>query len=301
MLSPDFDDLRLLHLAEVYERREILGLTVLPQHVRQNAFIPTLVFLVCLHNGGTDVEVRRLVGKGANGTHLWKRLKPELTHEAWKLEGIVGSRRLLVPHRPVVHVSVVRVVRNFLEISAGRAGPVRHRIGILVNRALEDIGEENYIILPNAVTGFRGDRLFEVLALAPMVPASFHFVVPAPDDDTRMVSQALNLLDSLLPNIFLEPRIPRDHVSAEHEFLPDHDPEFVTNIEEVVGLVITAAPFTYHIHVRVTRGFENVAMHVRGHTIGKAVEWNNVRTLGEHGNTIHYELETLSPLIRNTA
>ncbi len=134
-----------------------------------------------------------------------------------------------------------------------------------------------------------------------MVPTGFDFVVPAPDDDTRMVSQALNLLDSLLPNIFLEPRIPRDHVSAEHEFLPDHDPEFVTNIEEVVGLVITSAPFTHHIHVRVASGLENLAMDVRGHTVGKTVERNNIGTFGEHGNTIQYKLETLSPLIRNAA
>src|SRR5207302_758877 len=46
---------------------------------------------------------------------------------------------------------------------------------------------------------------------------------------------------------------------------------------------------------------QNVAMILGRHTIGKAVERNNVRAFGEHRNTIHDELETLSPLIGDAA
>ena len=57
MLGADLDDLRLLHLAQINERSEVLGLAVLAQHVSEDAFVPAFVFLVGLHDGGANVEV----------------------------------------------------------------------------------------------------------------------------------------------------------------------------------------------------------------------------------------------------
>src|SRR6202162_664989 len=133
------------------------------------------------------------------------------------------------------------------------------------------------------------------------MPSSLNFIISAPDNDAGVVAQAFDLVDGLLSDVFLKGHVARNHISAEHEFLPNHNPEFIADIVEVVGLVVTAAPLTDHIHMSVASGLQDVAMNFRSDTVGKAVERNHVRTFGKHGNTIHNELKALSPLIGNAA
>jgi hypothetical protein len=64
----------------------------------------------------------------------------------------------------------------------------------------------NHVILPDAVAGFGRDRSFEFLAVAPMMPTGFDFIVAAPDHDAGMIAQALDLVDRLLPDVFLKGR-----------------------------------------------------------------------------------------------
>src|SRR5260370_25497424 len=66
-------------------------------------------------------KVVRLAGKRSDRPHLGKRLEAVFRHEAGKLLGIVLRRRLLVPHRPVMHVAIVLIIVIFLEVGAGRA------------------------------------------------------------------------------------------------------------------------------------------------------------------------------------
>src|ERR1700676_2819842 len=113
MLGPDFNDLRLLYLAQIYERSKILGLAVFAQHISQDAFIAALIFLVSLHDRGMNIEIVRLIGESPNGSHLRKGLKSILRHEAGKLFGVVFRRRLGMPYLPIVHVSVVLIIGNF--------------------------------------------------------------------------------------------------------------------------------------------------------------------------------------------
>src|ERR1700722_12422816 len=121
-----------------------------------------------------------------------------------KSSGLGKALMVRMPDLPVVHVGSVRIVRNFLEVGAGRTGPVRHRVGILTDCALENIGEKNYVILPNAIARTHRNQFFEFLTVPPVIPSSFNFIISTPDHDAGMIAQALDLADPLLPDVFLE-------------------------------------------------------------------------------------------------
>src|ERR1700687_1665613 len=116
-----------------------------------------------------------------------------------------------------------------------------------------------------------------------------------------MITQALHLLDHLLPHVFLEGGISRDHGSAEHEILPDHDAQFVADVIEVVRFVIPAAPVPDHVHVSISRRLQNLPM-LRGRDAShEAVERNYIRTFRKDRNTIHYKGKAFPPLIQIAA
>src|SRR3974390_1354845 len=102
-----------------------------------------------------------------------------------------------------------------------------------------------------------------------MMPAGFHFVIPAPDGDAWMIAQPLDLLDRFLADILLERNVAGNHVAAETEFLPDEDAEFVADIVEILGLIVAAAPLAQHVHMSVTSGFQNLAVNFGGDSVGK--------------------------------
>src|SRR5216684_1582512 len=120
----------------------------------------------------------------------------------------------------------MRIVGRFLEVSAGRAGRVRHGIGILRDRTLKDVSEENYVVLPDAFPSLCGNRLLEFLAVTPVEPSGFDFIISTPDHDAGMVTQTLDLVDGFLPDVLLKGNITGNHVPAEHKLLPNHDSKF---------------------------------------------------------------------------
>src|SRR3977135_1016977 len=82
----------------------------------------------------------------------------------------------------------------------------------------------------------------ELQPVTPEFPSPFNLVIAAPQRNAGMIAQALHLLDHLLPHTFLKGGISRDHGSAEHEILPDHDAQFIADVIEVVRLVVAAPP-----------------------------------------------------------
>ena len=110
-----------------------------------------------------------------------------------------------------------------------------------------------------------------------------------------MVAQAAHLVLGLGLDVELEVVGARLPVVAEHEVLPDHDAQLVADGVELVGLVVTAAPVADHVHVGVARGLQNAAIIRGGDAVGKAVEWDNVRALGEDGNAVDDEAERTGP------
>ena len=116
-----------------------------------------------------------------------------------------------------------------------------------------------------------------------------------------MIAQSLHLLRRLLAHILLEGEIAGHHVATKHEFLPNHQAELVADVVEVVALVDAAAPFAHHVHVGVAGRRQNLAIAFGCNAAGKAVEGNNVRALGEDGNSVHDERKALAPLVGQTA
>ena len=88
-----------------------------------------------LHHLRSNIEVLGL-GKGANRPHFRERLKSILRHESWKLLQVILGWGQAVPDGPVVHVSVVGLVGNFLKIRAGRTRGIRRGIRVLLDSAL---------------------------------------------------------------------------------------------------------------------------------------------------------------------
>ena len=112
-----------------------------------------------------------------------------------------------------------------------------------------------------------------------------------------MIAQAAHLVLGLGLDVQLESIGAGLPVVAEHEILPDHDAKLVADRVELVGLVVAAAPVANHVHVGVARGLQNAAI-IRGRdAVGKAVERNDVRALGEHGNSVDDKLKAAAPLV----
>src|SRR6202795_984901 len=133
-----------------------------------------------------------------------------------------------VPHVPVMHVAIVLAARNILEVGGWRTGPVSYRSAVLRHHTLNNVVEKHDVILPHALTLRRSQSFLELQPVAPEFPSPFHFVIAAPQGNAWMIAQALHLLDHLLPHTFLKGGVARNHGSAEHEILPDHDAQYIT-------------------------------------------------------------------------
>src|SRR5438045_3935909 len=131
-----------------------------------------------------------------------------------------------------------------------------------------------------------------------MHPAGFDLVISAPQHNAGMIAQPLYLFYRLLPHILLESRVARHHVTAEHELLPHHDPQFIANIVKIIGLVICSSPRAHHVHVGIAGRLKNHAMPLGSYTIGKAVKGDYVRAFGKDRNAVNHKGEALAPLVR---
>src|SRR5258706_5068023 len=200
-----------------------------------------------------------------------------------------------------MHVAVALTAGIVFKVRGWRTRPVRHRRPGLSHDALDDVVKQDDVILPNSfAVGWR-QSLFEIHSTSPVAPARLDFVVAAPDRNPRMISQPFYLLRDFLADIFLECEVSGHHRASEHEVLPHHDAEFVADVVEVIGLVVSAAPMPDHVHVRIARGLQDFAV-LRGSDARlEAVELNHVRAFGENRNAIYDKRETLAPLVWHTA
>src|SRR5205085_6578856 len=103
----------------------------------------------------------------------------------------------------------------------------------------------------------------QVLLPAPVLPGGLDLVVAAPDDDARMIPQTLDVIRGLGADVVQESLVARIHAAREHELLPDEQAKLVAEAVELVRLVDAAAPDAQHVHVRVPRGFEELAVSLR--------------------------------------
>src|SRR5208337_652987 len=296
MLRADLDAFGLQHLAGVKERGEIARLGIILEHVIVNDGIAFGVFLMGEHDGSEDAGAILGLSEGFNGAHFREGLKAVLGHEAGEVLLIFGEGNAAMPDAPIVEIAGLEAGGSFLVIGAGRTGPVGRFGSQAIDGAGENAAEDGEIVLPHLIAN-GGGQLF---AATPM-HGLFGFVVAGPDDDAGMFAQAADLEFGFEFNVLLEGVGAGLPIVAEHEVLPDHDAEFVADVEELLGLVIASAPVADHIHVGVACGLQDAAILFGGDARGETVEGDDVGALAEDGDPVDYELEGAAPLIEIAA
>src|SRR5260370_9856234 len=138
------------------------------------------------------------------------------------------------------------------------------------------------------------ERCREVLFPAPVHPAGFDFVISRPDDDARMISQSLDVINRLLPHVVEKLLRAGIHTPSEHEIIPDQNPHLIAELIEVVTLVNTSTPHPHHVHIRIANRFHQLTAWRSADAGREAVCWNPIAPLGENGNAVDDEFETLS-------
>jgi len=83
----------------------------------------------------------------------------------------------------------------------------------------------------------------------------------------------------------------------EHKVLPNHNPQFIVDVVELLRFVIAAPPKTNHVHVGILDGLQNVTGPFHRGCIGKFVERNDICAFGEDRDSIYHKFKRLSPLV----
>src|SRR5882762_10776572 len=142
------------------------------------------------------------------------------------------------------------------------------------------------------------ERFRKILFPAPVHPAGFDFIISCPDDDTWMISQSLDVINSLLPHVVKKLLSTGIHAAGKHKVMPDENAHLVAEFVKIVALVNAATPYAQHVHVRITNRFEQLAIFRSADASREAIGRDPVTTLGENWNTIDDECKTLALLIR---
>jgi hypothetical protein len=87
-------------------------------------------------------------------------------------------------------------------------------------------------------------------------------------------------------------------VVTKHEVLPDHDPQLVADLIELVGLVVAATPVSDGVHVGFFCRLQDAAIISGRYAIREAVERNHVRALGKNRNAVDHQLKRSAPLVQ---
>src|SRR5665648_157258 len=154
---------------------------------------------------------------------------------------------------------------------------------------MENIG----VRFPNSVGRFLICHFFFFFP-APTKPGSQNFIIPAPQSNTWVVAQTLDVVNSFLFYIFLKRGIVRKHGTCKHKNLPDKNYVFVAYIIEPVIFVNTATPNAQHIKVGDLSGVNNLLIHLISYTGFKNIVWNVIRSFHKYRNTIQFEVERSS-------
>ncbi len=250
MLRFELDGLRLHHLAEVDESREVLWLAVVAAKIDEQPVVAVSVrkLLVRAHHR----RIQRLLLRrceGPDGAHIWESFESVLGDEARRVLQVIFDWRGARPHVPRVHVAVVIVVRLRLMIRTRRTGPVGDLGIVNRNRALQNVVEQQHHTGLDLRALDRRDVLLQGRPVGPCIPSRLDFVVAAPQSQAGMIAQPVDLFDRFLLHIRAKLRIVRRNGASKHEVLPHHQAEPVAFIVKIIALVVAAAPQPHHVHV----------------------------------------------------
>ena len=243
VLHADPHRLGMEDLAQVHERREILGQPELLGHVVEDAGVADRAALMMVEQRRAQVPVGRIGREGGDRRQRRQRLEAELADEPVGLVAVGGERRKGVPHDPLVLVAAIAADRLRQRPSRRRrARPVGSGRVLRRDPRRQRVGEE-------AQVG-RAQVLVAGPAPAPVRPAPLHLVVAAPQRQAGPMPQPPDLLADLDLEVGQELRVgQRVDAAGEHEVLPDQDSEAVAQVVERLGLVVAAAPDPDHVVV----------------------------------------------------
>ena len=293
MLRTNLDSLCLQHLAHIQETGEILRLGVVLGNVVMNDGVAFVVLLVHQHHRRKDSGAVLGFSKALHRAPLRERLEAVFGDEPPVMLLVVRERHAAVPHAPVVHVASLVGIGDGLVIGTPRARPVgRLRVEPRYDPR-QNAAELGQVVLPHLKSDFSRK-------LVPAVPShrGLSLVVAAPQRDAGVVAQAAHLVLGLSFNVLFEGIRTRLPIVPKHEVLPHHQAKLVADRKELVCFVVAAAPVPNHVHICVARRLQNAPVVSRRHAVGKAIERNHVRALGENRNPIDNQFKRPAPLVQ---
>src|SRR6266568_6294133 len=205
-------------LADIKKAGEVFGLGIILEQIVMDDRVAFVVLLMGEHHGREDIRAIGWLGERLNCLHLWERLKPIFSDEAFVMRFVSRKRNATVPHIPDMGIAALIVSVDGLIIRAGRAGPIWNLRFETRDDSGQDAAEFSEVVLPHLIASIRGQAGARSPALR-----GFGLVVAAPDDDAGMIAQAADLVFRFGFDIEFEVVGPGLPVITEHEVLPDHD------------------------------------------------------------------------------
>ena len=133
-------------------------------------------------------------------------------------------------------------------------------------------------------------------------------VITRPENDRRVILQSLHLIDHFRVHIVQKRLIDGitkhrhlqvkslglridSQAAGEHEIMPEHDAQTVSDLIEGIAFVDATAPDAQHVHVGQSRRREQAFEFVVGHTLLKGVRRDPVAALDEYRPRVDAEVE----------
>ena len=112
-----------------------------------------------------------------------------------------------------------------------------------------------------------------------------------------MTTEALDIIFGFFRHTTHEVRITRISGTCKDKVLPYQDTHFVCCIIKMIILINTTTPYTNQIMIGFLRILNQLIITIFSNIRQQSIIRNQVRTLGKHRLTIHYEIECLAVLI----
>ena len=224
----------------------------------------------------------------AHRLFVGQRLEAELAAKPGRTAAVIVQRLKPVPHRPEMRVAdAVALHVPALPGAAGRSGDVG-RVAVESRHPFRQNAVEKLLVPAH---GFRIRR--------PEITHGFDLVVAAPNRKTCVFTHTFYVEKHLFLHIGKEIRlVERIGHAREHEVLPHHYPEAVAKVEELVGSVISAAPYADHVEIALRRRAHVIFEFLLIRTRVEAVERDEVRALAEHLPPVHRKCEIAAVSVR---
>ncbi|MNE64669.1 hypothetical protein D3C80_1600910 [compost metagenome] len=135
-----------------------------------------------------------------------------------------------MPYSPIMHITFTEYFIRMLllvpgQISKRRRWPVRYTVGSSFHCIWQNIMEHSLIVIPNPIANFRG--VWSFLFPAPsrilyiLGPSRIDLIISAPQRNTRMIAQTLDIIFRLHGDTVQKRLISGIHAAGKHKILPD--------------------------------------------------------------------------------